>query len=292
MTAANVNAMRLVTRPQHRPPTKAFLRSETEMPTLTVITAVHPDKAAHLGALAASIREQQLPPTWQLEWRVQEDGEMVTVDRFLPRGVFSPAECIVAANGSQWGSAASRNLGIAPSSGEIVRNADADDILPPGALARDVELLSSHPHVGWVTSAAIDFDGDAPPSVETDHHRDNPPQGPIDGLWLRETWKARGVPPVHPATLAVRRPLVMALGGWRALPGSADTALLVALSCISPGYFLESLGLYYRRWEHQTTNTPLHDDPVIKSRRLTFIEEQASALLATPWGKSLLTRDA
>ena len=38
-----------------------------------------------------------------------------------------------------------------------VRAVDADDLLPEGALWRDIEALTAHPEVGWCVSPAIDL---------------------------------------------------------------------------------------------------------------------------------------
>jgi len=66
---------------------------------------------------------------------------------------------------------------------------------------------------------------------------------------------------VHPASLFVRRDLVLALGGWMALPASEDTGLLLALNAVSRGWFSQEVGLLYRKWEGQATSQSSHIDP-------------------------------
>ncbi|MDQ0378185.1 hypothetical protein [Amycolatopsis thermophila] len=63
-------------------------------------------------------------------------------------------------------------MALARATSEIVRTLDADDLLLPGALARDVQALS---RVAWCTSACVDLlpDGSTRPGP------DDPPGGPV-----------------------------------------------------------------------------------------------------------------
>lgn len=56
----------------------------------------------------------------------------------------------------------------------------------------------------------------------------------------------------------MRRDLLLALGGWMALPASEDTGLLLALNTVSTGYFIREYGLLYRKWPGQATAQPTH----------------------------------
>jgi hypothetical protein len=83
---------------------------------------------------------------------------------------------------------------------------------------------------------------------------------------------------VHPVTLCMRRELVMALGGWMALPASGDTGLLLAANAISTGYFITAVGLLYRKWPGQMTSQAAHIDETEWPARVAIIEARASAL--------------
>jgi hypothetical protein len=83
---------------------------------------------------------------------------------------------------------------------------------------------------------------------------------------------------VHPVTLCMRRELVMALGGWMALPASGDTGLLLAANAISTGYFITEVGLLYRKWPGQMTSQAAHIDETEWPARVAIIEARASAL--------------
>jgi hypothetical protein len=95
------------------------------------------------------------------------------------------------------------------------------------------------------------------------------------------SWKANGYrAPVHPATLCMRRDLLLALSGGMALPASEDTGLLIAASVVSDGYFIAEPGLHYRKWPGQMTGQAAHRDPAEHAARMRIIEARASALLS------------
>jgi hypothetical protein len=133
----------------------------------------------------------------------------------------------------------------ATSAGTLVRVLDADDQLTPGALARDIDALTHHPDLGWTTSSVLDLLPDG--STVGWQHAD-PPPGRISRTQVYDYFRAnRYRPPVHPATLCIRRDLLLALGGWAALPGGEDTGLPLAASVVSDGYFFVQPGLLYRK---------------------------------------------
>ena len=84
--------------------------------------------------------------------------------------------------------------------------------------------------------------------------------------------------PVHPATLCIRRDLLLALGGWMALPASEDTGLLLAANAVIDGYHLAEPSLQYRKWAGQATAQAAHTDPVDAANRVRLIELRATAL--------------
>jgi hypothetical protein len=72
-------------------------------------------------------------------------------------------EVRVVANEHNVGQVESFNRGWAASTGELVVRLDADDMLPPGALARAAAVLERHPEVGLVYGHPLHFeDGTAP----------------------------------------------------------------------------------------------------------------------------------
>jgi hypothetical protein len=112
----------------------------------------------------------------------------------------------------------------------------------------------------------------------------DPDDGPIAKGALVSHWKANGFrPQVVPGTLFVRRDLLLALGGWMALPASEDTGLLLALNTISAGHFTREPGLLYRKWPGQSTAQPSHTDEAERAARMAVIEARTQALAGLGW---------
>jgi hypothetical protein len=107
----------------------------------------------------------------------------------------------------------------------------------------------------------------------------DPPGGRISRGGVLAFWKANDFrAPVHPATLCIRRNLLLALGGWMALPASEDTGLLMAASTVAEGWFTAEPGLLYRKWPGQMTGQPSHHDPTEHAARMKIIEARANML--------------
>ncbi|CAL9625762.1 hypothetical protein SUDANB58_05939 (plasmid) [Streptomyces sp. enrichment culture] len=165
-------------------------------------------------------------------------------------------------------------MALARSEGELVKVLDADDQLTPGALARDVQTLTEHEAIGWTTARVLDLLPDG-------SHRGfegDPPAGRIERGSVLAHWRAHHRAQVHPATLCMRRDLVVALGGWMALPASGDTGLLVALDAVRPGWFTAEVGLLYRKWEGQITAASQHRGGPEWEARMRIIEARGDAL--------------
>lgn len=238
-----------------------------QTPLISVITPVHAPSVGFLAQAYASLAAQRLPDGWQWEWIVQGDGP---VEMTLPDDGRIHADC-----GRHGGAGVARTLGLARSRGELIKVLDADDQLLPGALARDIEVLTSHADVGWTTSRAVDLGADG---VVTDFATEvgagRLSRTDVVGYWVDHDFRL----PVHPATLCLRRRLVVALGGWMALPASEDTGLLIAAASVSDGFFIDEPGLLYRKWSGQITGQPAHTDPAERANRMSIIRERALAL--------------
>jgi glycosyltransferase involved in cell wall biosynthesis len=240
------------------------------MNTLTVITPVYKPVAAQLQEAYESLREQALPDGWDWEWIVQEDGAAGDARAILPAD-----DRIVHGDNRHGGVAITRNLGLARAKGQLIKNLDQDDVLTPGVISRDIEVMVSRPDVQWVTSRVLDL----MPDGSTVGFEGDPPEGPLAPGFVHEYWQAHNYRlPVHPTTICLRRKLLTALGGWMAVPGSDDTGLLVAASVVSTGYFLGEVGLLYRKWPGQVTAGAAHTEPVEWKLRMSLINERAQSL--------------
>ncbi|MFH8991667.1 glycosyltransferase family 2 protein [Streptomyces sp. NPDC017940] len=242
---------------------------------VVVVTAVHGPSARFLPDAYASLRAQELPGDWEWHWLIREDGEG---DQVAPR---VPDDARVTfLQGRAGGPGMARTMALAHADGEYVKVLDADDRLTPGALARDLAALEADSAIGWATSRALDL----LPDGTTAGFPGDPEHGPIERGAVLASWKANGFrAPVHPATLFVRRDLLVGLGGWMALPASEDTGLLLALGSVARGWFTSEAGLLYRKWEGQVTGQPAHTDTVERDARMAVVEARARALSRFGW---------
>ncbi|MFJ3778077.1 glycosyltransferase family 2 protein [Streptomyces sp. NPDC090075] len=242
---------------------------------VTVVTAVHAPSARFLPEAYASLGEQRLPDGWEWRWLVQEDGYGDEVRPYVPDDAR-----VSFRQGRAGGPGVARTIALARAEGPYVRILDADDRLPPGALARDLAVLEGDPAVGWATSRVLDL----LPDGSTAGFPGDPQEGPIERGAVLDFWAANDFrAQVHPASLFVRRELLLALGGWMALPASEDTGLLLALNAVSRGWFSAATGLLYRKWEGQVTGQSAHTDPVERGARMAVVEARARALAGFGW---------
>lgn len=238
---------------------------------VSVLTAVHGPGAHHLPDAYKSLLSQKLPDGWDWEWVIQQDGETDDVRAHVP----DDDPRVSFGQGRAGRAAMARTIGLARAQGDYVKVLDADDMLAPGALARDLAALLSNPGVSWATSRVLDY----MPDGTTVGFDQDPPEGFIDRGAVLDHWKAHDYrAQVHPATLFMRRDILLALGGWMALPASEDTGLLLALNAVSRGWFTAETGLLYRKWPGQVTNQAAHADRGERDARMAVIEARASVL--------------
>jgi glycosyltransferase involved in cell wall biosynthesis len=238
---------------------------------VSVITAAHAPTVHYLREAYESLDRQILPPEWTWQWVVQEDGQTGRVAAGLPH---DPR--ISAGAGRPGGPGVARTMALARATGSLVKVLDADDQLLPGALARDITVLTRYADVGWTTSKALDL---LPDGSTRAWEQDDPPEGRLGGESLFQYWLDHDHrPQVMPATVCIRRELLLSIGGWMALPASEDTGMLLAASVISSGYFIAESGLLYRKWPGQSTAQAAHLDPAERDDRMAVIGARVRAL--------------
>ncbi|MFI2292902.1 glycosyltransferase family 2 protein [Streptomyces niveus] len=239
--------------------------------TISIITPVHAAGVTHLAATYQSLVNQRLPREWTWEWLVQEDGDGVDAEDHLPAD-----HRLRVSKSRRGGPHVARTVALGRSSGELIKVLDADDLLTEGALIRDINVLMDRDDIGWTTSAVLDL----LPNGAFESFPGNPPEGVLRRGAVLSHWQSARRPQVHPATLCVRRSLVMALGGWMALPSSGDTGLLLGLDALSPGWFIPQVGLHYRKHSEQITADARHSHGPEWEARMRVIGEHAEALHA------------
>jgi hypothetical protein len=242
------------------------------MPLLTILTSTYPPSNKYLKLTAESIAaSDQLPDGWEMEWVIQEDLGSIDYSQENQEPVESSLLQAISGvqvkhkkNSTSLGIPQTRNLAIARSEGELIRNLDSDDLLPVNALADAVNSLIEYRSAVFVVGSVLDmkqdgslsdFDPSLFPTVDW--------QGDFSTLFepglqkpglLVSIFKEEGVFPVHCSCATFRREIVLAVGGYPAIPRNDDLALFAPLSEIAPWVNLEQTALIYRRWEGQTTN--------------------------------------
>jgi glycosyltransferase involved in cell wall biosynthesis len=212
------------------------------MPTYSIITAVLADKDRYIAETYKSIVSQQLPPGWEWEWLVQEDGTTGGPASKLP------ADDRISAGMAQRGRAATaRTIALGRASGILSRAIDADDIFTPGAIARDIETIAKH-DVAWCVSAAIDL----LPNGELKNGPRDPDPGLTPAMFFFDGLKA-GQFQLIGTTMCAYTSLLHAIGGWPAVPIQEDVHILLAAETVAPGAVVDGASIYYRRWPGATT---------------------------------------
>ncbi|WP_216893752.1 glycosyltransferase family 2 protein [Nocardia alni] len=212
------------------------------MPTLSLITAVVAGKHRHIGETYRSLVGQELPVGWDWEWLVQEDG-----DTGVPFAELPQDPRISFGQGPRGCAAIARTLALGRAEGVLTRAVDADDVLTPGALYRDITAIGEH-GAAWVVSAAVDL---LPDGIMRPGPRDPAPGPTAPGFFADGV--ARGQLQVVAGTLCGYTNLIRAVGGWPAVPTQEDIQLLLAVEAVSSGCVAENVSLLYRRWPGSTT---------------------------------------
>jgi Glycosyl transferase family 2 len=240
---------------------------------ISIITPVHEPNLPFLEEAYHSILGQALPGGWAWQWVIQADGEHLAI----PETITSDQRVSLGAI-PIGGPGVARSSALIRAEGELIRNLDSDDAFLPGALARDIEVLATDDSIGWVTSRALDL---LPDGTTTEYTFGEPPTGTIPRGWVLKTWRSQNWRlPILPGTMCIRRPLLIALGGWMALPSSEDTGVIVAASVVSDGHFIGEPSILYRKHPAQTTAQDHHLDPTGAQLRRRLIVERAEALAA------------
>ncbi|MEU3188666.1 glycosyltransferase [Streptomyces sp. NPDC006923] len=243
------------------------------MPTISVITAVIDGRHNYLTDAWESLASQQLPEGWDWEWVVQEDG---TTGR--PMACLPTDPRIRSAGGRRGGAGVARTMGLTRATGDLVRALDADDLLTPGALARDISAMEEHPDIGWCISSCLDLlpDGSYKPGPN------DPAAGPLSAETLRRQLEADEFPVVG-THLVMRRDLVWALGAWPAYPALEALALVLFCAAVAPGLMITEPGGIYRKHDAMTTaGTGYREDVNVPLLRSSILHRM-DALRSSGW---------
>lgn len=215
------------------------------MPLVSVITPTQVHNADWLGHTAASVLGQPLPPGWELEWLVQEDGPAPGARELLPDDDRVRYEAL----GLQLGGAAARNAALARSRGDLVAGIDHDDRYTEEGLRALVEALCGRPAAQWACGRCRWL----LPDGGTWEKDDVLPAGPVDPGTIAAYYADTDDWPFPAAFTLYRRDPLVAVGGWPAVVRSTDAVLLSAFSTDHPGVWVAEIVAEYRRWDGQYT---------------------------------------
>ena len=225
---------------------------------LSIITAADPQRLDHFDAAAASVA------------RLHDHAEL-PVERIVclddPAASVSGPD-IVLALPAQRGQSTARNWALAYAQGDLVHPLDADDEIVVNGLIKACETLCADDDLGWVAGDRVIQRGERLwfPLTE-DHHF----AAGAQHVFLQE-WVA----PFHYNSIVARRRLVLAAGGWPAVPTGEDFAMVVALNRLSAGKFIADVVGVYRVWERQVTKTKEFKHEKAMARKMVAAFDEAA----------------
>jgi glycosyltransferase involved in cell wall biosynthesis len=223
--------------------------------SLTVLTAVDPDRAQWMPDTAASIATAGQAWPGGLAWVLVVDGPGQLPDLELPPGTR------VVRRVTQGGPAAARNTGLPAVSTQWLLPLDADDLLDVEALPQLATELASIPAGTAAVAASPRF---------------------LDGTWtahrigerkwwspreLEESWTAPFA--FHPNCVLVDVDRLRSVGGWPAAGVNEDLALMLWLNRSSPILAVPEPLIRYRVSDEQMTASSWY--PEAKQQAFAFI---------------------
>lgn len=241
------------------------------MPTVSIITPLYQPDLNHLRETVAGVSGQQLPEGWRLEWVIQEDGPRPTMLAEIPEQPW----ITYTANGSHLGVAATRNIALSRTTGELVQVLDQDDYLLPAALGTLIpHFTDTATH--WAIAQADDLHEDGSRTSWPSEL----PYGVIPpGLANSAAIERDGNWVVHCAGLMLRTQVLRALGGWVAGWGDDDIVMFAGLSEITQGYNDPTVTWLYRQHPGQLHRRPESQERSQRGRQTAL--QRIAAMRAT-----------
>lgn len=176
---------------------------------------------------------------------MQEDGATPQLASTLPDDPRVRYDAL----GVQAGSPVTRNAALGRARGAVVIGLDHDDCFAPDGLAALLDALTATPGAAWACGRCdwllpdgghwakpdVLAAGLVAPGVITRGYLDT------------DDW------PFPAAFTLYRRHVLLAAGGWPAMPRSEDAGLLLGVAHSAPGVWVDRIVATYRRWDGQKT---------------------------------------
>jgi len=222
--------------------------------TYSLITGVLPSSSDHLLDCAKSINQLTIPPNWHIQWIVCADGTTEEAAPLKPPLIDimqdAQTELIFHCTTRHVGTAAARNLALAFANGDLVRQLDADDLLFPDAIEKDILTLQND-HFTYCASGTVNLYEDG----EMVEWAGTPDSGPIPQHQLYDWWAHdTHIVEIHTGAVCARTNIVRAVGGWMGIWPNEDTGLLLMLSEMGLGTYRKDPSMVYRFWEGASTS--------------------------------------
>jgi glycosyltransferase involved in cell wall biosynthesis len=240
---------------------------------ISVVTPVYDGGEKYLREAYESVRDERdrLPDGWDVQWLVQEDG---TTGR--PLDTLPDEPWISRGMADKGGAGVARTMALPRATGELVRALDADDLIIPGGLAREIAAMEEHPEMGWCISAGLDL----LPDGSTVAGPYDPPEGTLTYETLLTAYDEDRFP-VLGQQLTARTPLLRAVGGWPTLPAWETVAVVLLCAAVSDGWMIETPGGFYRKHPGQTTAQAEYVGIADADRLRVTVRAQVEALHAS-----------
>jgi glycosyltransferase involved in cell wall biosynthesis len=182
------------------------------------------------------------------------------------------------------GMSASRNLGIARARGELVAFLDADDVLLPAALERQVEALRTRPRVGMVYGPLEYWHGWTGRREDAARDVVQPTGVPAEGIYEPLSLLSLFLRNIaySPAGVIVRRTLARQVGGFeKAFRDLYEDQVFAAKVCVTAPVYVSGTSFYrYRQHPESCCLTAEREGRLNASREpflrwlVGFLEEQ------------------
>ena len=249
-------------------------------PRVTVLMPVY-NGLPYLGAAIKSILAQTYG---DFEFVIVDDASLD--DTLEVARSYADPRVRLLRNATNQGLIATLNIGLAAARGEYIARMDHDDISLPGRLMAQVDFLDQHPQIGVLGTGCQLIDADGNPGATMLFPASHP---------LIRWGLAFFSPLVHP-TVMMRRSVVSALGGYRALATHCeDYDLWWRASMVTRISNLQEVLLMLRKHDASVTAkfTRSHRDNAREVCRAMLAEglhiEVPSDLISALWGETEAT---